>query len=173
MKCSVLNCVKLEKARGWCSAHYARWLKYGDVSFSQNERHGLKDIPEYYIWASMKQRCYDKNSRSYPTWGGRGITVCERWRNSFLAFYGDMGARPTPVHTLDRLDNSKEYSKENCGWRTRREQNNNRRDNVRLTAFGRTLTVAQWSRETGLKDKTIYMRLKRGKQGEDALIKLR
>ena len=79
-------------------------------------KHGLSHVPEYVVFTGMKQRCYDVNFNRYDDWGGRGIKVCDRWVNSFENFYQDMGPRPSDKHQLDRIDNDKDYSSDNCRW---------------------------------------------------------
>lgn len=105
--------------------------------------------PEKTAWRNMRRRCQNPKNPEYKNYGGRGITVCEEWR-SFDAFYADMGDRPSPKHSLDRLDVNGPYAAFNCAWRTPVEQLNNMRKNRWLTFEGRTQTVAQWARETGL-----------------------
>lgn len=90
------------------------------------EKHGLYNSKEHIAWASMKQRCYDKNCASYRLYGERGITVCEEWINDFKRFLSDMGKKPNGM-SLDRIDPNKGYSKDNCRWATASDQAHNKR----------------------------------------------
>lgn len=119
-------------------------------------------MPEYRIWLAMKERCSNPNSRGWSRYGQRGISVCSRWAEDFNAFLEDMGNKPTKDHSIERIDNDGNYEPSNCGWVTRVEQANNRRSNRWVTALGRCMTLAQWSRETGIKTATIAARLNHG-----------
>jgi hypothetical protein len=136
--------------------------------------HGLtrkgRRAPEHYVWHGMIDRCTRENHPAWCNYGGRGILVCERWRH-FRFFLEDMGRRPSPNHTLDRIDNSKGYGPGNCRWATRLEQHRNERRNVNLTFLGRTQCVAAWAEEVGLHRNTILRRIKRGWSIEDAISK--
>lgn len=124
------------------------------------ERHGKSLSPVHKIWLGMRTRCSNPNARQYADYGGRGIKVCSRW-DEFLVFEKDMGPRPKG-HTLERIDNDKDYTPENCKWATRKEQANNRRCNIKITYKGLTKTISQWSEETGLHRNTIDQRFRLG-----------
>ena len=135
-----------------------------------NYSHGLSGTPEYYAWRHMKDRCFNPNNKDYLHYGGRGITVCDRWLNldNFLA---DMGSRPTVKHSLDRIDNNGDYSPENCKWSTKAEQANNKRNNKPLiTIDGKTLTIVQWEKKMGFGQGVIWHRLKDGWSDFDAVM---
>lgn len=91
-----------------------------------NYRHGGAGTPEYIIWKKMRQRCLGLNDKDYDYYGGRGITICRRWDN-FSSFLKDMGVRPTPKHSIDRIDNDGNYEPSNCRWATKTEQSSNKR----------------------------------------------
>lgn len=120
--------------------------------------HGKSKTSEYRIWASMRQRCFDKNCLSYPRYGGSGISMCGRW-NSFEAFLEDMGPRPTPKHSIDRIDNSKGYCPENCRWATVVEQARNKSNNLWIEAFGKRMLARDWAKVYGVKELTIRKRV--------------
>lgn len=89
--------------------------------------HGMTETVEYYTWGSMKDRCYNKKNKAFRYYGGRGIKVCKRWISSFENFFADMGLRPSPKHSIDRINNNENYSPKNCKWSTMTEQVSNRR----------------------------------------------
>lgn len=122
----------------------------------------------YRIWASMIQRCVNPNSSGFHRYGGRGVRVCERWRNSFLAFEADMGPRPTPSHSVDRIDNDGDYEPSNCRWASVREQSSNKSTNKLLTYRGRTMSVTEWASELGVSRDLIQRRLRLGWSVADA-----
>lgn len=133
---------------------------------------GASRLPEYNIWTKMIARCYDHEIPEYKRYGGRGIVVCDRWRTSFSNFLEDMGRRPSTAHTLDRRDNEGNYALSNCRWATWIEQQNNRRDNQRITYQNQSLTIPQWSRLTGIPPTTIFNRLKLGWSIDQALTRM-
>jgi hypothetical protein len=125
------------------------------------EKHNMNKTPEYNIWCGIKQRCYNKNLDSYKNYGGRGIVMSDEWKNSFIKFFEDMGKRPSNDHTIERVDNNKGYSKENCVWISKSKQSANRR-NVTLNPFDNKETARQASIRLGGNTELIKCRLKRG-----------
>lgn len=118
---------------------------------------GGKGVGTYETWRSMRQRCLNPKHKSFPKYGGRGILVCARW-DDFQNFFEDMGPR-LPGTSLGRVDNAKGYEPGNCRWETMEQQQNNRRSNRVIEAFGRRQTLTQWAREFGLRDDTLAKRL--------------
>lgn len=121
--------------------------------------HGMSRTTEYRIWRGMINRCHKETDPAYSRYGGRGIVVCDKWRNSFPDFLEDMGSRPGKRYSLDRIDNDKGYSPENCRWATNKQQSNNRRNNHLITYDGETHTISEWADITGIKQETILNRL--------------
>lgn len=136
-------------------------------SFGQGTPSGKS--AEYMVWKSMRARCRDTKNASFFRYGGRGITVCERWDQSFVNFLEDMERRPTPLHTLERKDNDGNYCKDNCYWATMTEQNRNRSINTFLVFQEKRATLAEWAEITGLKRTTISARILKGMSVADAL----
>lgn len=120
-------------------------------------------------WRSMKDRCQNPNSERFEDYGGRGITVCQQWLDSYEAFLADMGECPSAEHSIDRKQNDGNYEPGNCRWATAEEQCNNRRNNVRFSFYGMDKTVSEWSRISQVKISTILERLGRGWAPRDAV----
>ncbi len=131
--------------------------------------HGMSHTGEYHSYNGMIARCYNTNLKRYKDWGGRGISVCERWLESFENFYEDMGPKPSNGYTIERIDNNGNYTPENCIWATQKEQGRNQRTNVHITYNNITLTVSEWSEKLGIKAATIYARVRKGKSPEECL----
>ena len=128
---------------------------------------GQSSHPLYYCWKGMLARCENPKNPRYADYGGRGITVCDRW-HTFSNFIADMSPRPD-AKTLDRIDNDAGYCPENCRWATRKEQQANTRRPIGLTVNGETRSLEEWSQITGVKIGTIGARLSRGWTPEDAI----
>jgi hypothetical protein len=117
--------------------------------------------PLYCVWRSMIDRCYNKKFRQYKDYGGRGITVCNRWRYSFKNFLLDMGPRPKGL-LLDRIDNNGNYKPKNCRWTTRQQQQRNQTVTRKVTIKGKTYIAADLADTAGMKTDTIVERAQRG-----------
>lgn len=125
--------------------------------------YSMRNTVEYFTWKAIKSRCYNAKNQDYHIYGGRGIEVCERWRQDFFAFYADMGQRPGPHYSIDRYpDTSGNYEPANCRWATASQQANNMRANRLITHAGRTQTLAQWGKEAIVSYDRFRMRLNEG-----------
>lgn len=131
-------------------------------------KHSMCKTPEHTAWTSMKCRCYAPKTVRYKDYGGRGITVCDRWRDSFNNFFEDMGKRPSPIHSLDRIDVNGNYEPTNCRWATQIEQSSNTRRNVFITHNGKTDTLSGWARTLGISSNIFYPNYK--KYGDQVII---
>lgn len=151
---SSCGCLQKEKAR---------------QSGLSNRRHGLTKTPIWWTWQAMKRRCVYKKDSEYENYGGRGITVCERWLK-FENFHADMGDRPGG-QTIDRISTEGDYEPGNCRWATCKEQANNRRNNNFLTYNGQTMTITQWAGIINISRAGICGRIRRGWPIEKALTK--
>lgn len=110
-------------------------------------------------WYAMIRRCHHTNDARYKDYGARGIVVCDRWRNSFDSFASDMGTKPSPLHTLDRVNNDGNYEPSNCRWADKKTQNSNTRNTLMVTWDGKTQTMSQWARDLGISNGTLWNRL--------------
>jgi hypothetical protein len=137
-------------------------------SFSVAEK-GTIEYKMYNTWLAMKRRCNNKKTKDYPRYGGRGIKVCFEWDIDFNVFLNDIGLPPSMGHQIERVNNNKNYTKNNCVWATRKVQANNKRNNKVITAFGLSLNQQQWADNTGIKRETIAKRLDRGWDSERAV----
>lgn len=143
-----------------CGCASNRWKS------EHNTEHGHCPLgnpsPEYKTWCSMVGRCTRPNDPNFHHYGGRGILVCERWRDSFENFLADMGPRPSAKHSIERIDNDQGYGPHNCKWILRSLQTQNTRRNRFLEIYGKRQCMSAWARIAGIKPERIYSRLKRG-----------
>lgn len=130
--------------------------------------HGMTNSRAYAIWHSMVNRCHQPNCKTYRAYGGRGVSVCDRWRRSFENFFSDMGNPPDGC-SIDRIDNAVGYQPDNCRWATSREQQLNRRDTIRLTLGEHTKPLTVWAESLSISPITLATRIKRGWTHERAL----
>lgn len=126
--------------------------------------HGMFGSAEYGVWGGLIDRCTNRSGKNWRNYGGRGITVCERWLK-FENFLADMGRRPSARHSIDRIDNDGHYEPGNCRWTTTRVQGRNRRTNVLYAYAGRTMPLCDWADESGINRLTFYWRFKHGWRG--------
>lgn len=135
--------------------------RYARLS-SVNAEHGLSNTSEHRIWRGMIQRCTNPKVSHYPLYGGRGITVCERWMSSFESFYTDMGPRPSSRHSIDRIDPDGSYTPKNCRWATHKEQSNNKRGSKICRVDGEECTLSEALVLFGIPKATYHSRARKG-----------
>jgi hypothetical protein len=141
-----------------------------DVAGDGARTHGMSEDPIYNVWRSMRDRCKNPKNKCYSTYGAIGITVCQRWNDSFEAFYADMGQRPSPRHTLERKDSKIHYCPENCSWELPIVQGNNTSRNRRFDWRGNNLTLAQICRSEGKSYAAVQYHLNKRKRSiEDSI----
>lgn len=122
--------------------------------------HGMRGSKTYCVWQHMKGRCYNPKNPRFAYYGGRGITVCGRWKNSFENFYADMGDKPEGL-TIERIDNNRGYYPKNCKWATQKEQTRNQRSNRMIKYQGKERCIGAWAEELGIRRTTLSYRLNR------------
>jgi len=133
-----------------------------------NTTHGMSNTPIFEVWCAIIQRCENPKHKSYDRYGGRGIKVCDRWRNSFQAFHDDMGIRPKNT-SIDRIDNNGDYEPSNCRWATKSEQSINTTRNIYITVNGITRTIREWERIQKFNAGIIGHRIRQGWPPEKAV----
>lgn len=148
------GCLKHERAPGFVSPTLT---------------HGMTGTPEHNIWKGIVKRCHNPNDHSYNYYGGRGIHVCPRWRASFENFYLDIGPRPSPEFSIERKDNDKGYSPENCVWATQSQQASNKRNSRYVDFGGERITVTNLARKVGVPYSALSQRIRSGWAVEDAV----
>lgn len=142
---------------------------HDEVSRDRHKRHGMCHTKLYYVWVGMRGRCFNPNNKSYKNYGGRGITVCDEWKDSFSAFYDwALSNGYKDGLSIDRIKNNSDYSPENCRWTTQKVQNNNRRSNHFIEFNGETHTISEWAAKLGLTNRTLEKRISKGEPIEKA-----
>lgn len=137
MKCCIDNCTRTAIKLKMCELHYRRTRKWGSAGGAElmREYHGKYYSPEYRAWSNMLTRCYNPKRKDYDNYGGRGIGVCNEWRESFSKFYAYMGDRPSANHSIDRIDVQGNYEPGNVRWSNRTTQNRNQRSRRNKTGY--------------------------------------
>ena len=154
------------------------------LNFKHGQARAVGQTVEFKAWTAIKERCLNVKSKQFSRYGGRGIVICDRWLDDFAAFLADMGPRPTPTHSIDRIDNMAGYfcgkvvcktcgghvrQRPNCRWATKKQQGRNRRTNRVIEHAGCRLTMTEWSEVLGIKRATLDSRFHNGWTTEQAL----
>lgn len=172
-ECFIDGCHNKATCKGLCTMHYTRIRRHGNADIKLRDYHHRDETEKKLAktYSAMKERCYNKKHPKYCDYGGRGITVCQRWLGSdgLHNFAIDMGDKPDysktkngrPFYSLDRIDVDGPYSPENCRWATDFEQKNNKRNNVLVSRGDEIHTISEWSRITGIHESTIRFRIKK------------
>lgn len=135
----------------------------------RSQTHGLRHTPEYTCWRNIRSRCHNQKDKRFSDYGGRGVTVCDRWRKSFENFLADMGRKPSAEYSIERRDVDGNYEPGNCEWALTETQVRNRRNNRRVVFHGEEMILADAIRLAGLPEKAVSNRLSRGWSVERAL----
>lgn len=171
MKCSIQDCVKPAHCKTFCVKHYRSLRAHGDPLAARTNIPRTPVLPSEKatraIWHDMRNRCLNKNNKDFHRYGGRGITVCDRWL-TFRNFIADMGPRPDGL-TIEREDNDRGYEPSNCRWATHKEQCRNTSNTIRVQLDGETLSLIGACERLGLKYQNVRQRLLRGKSMPQAL----
>lgn len=141
----------------------------GCNAHNKKHYHNMSKTNIHKIWRGLLARCYTKTATGYKHYGGRGIEVSDEWKNDFMKFWKDMGDMPSKDHSIDRIDNNRNYSKNNCKWSTKEEQANNKRNSRLITYNGETKTATQWSVDLGGNKMLVATRLYKGWSEERAV----
>jgi hypothetical protein len=142
---------------------------HSELASERTTIHGESNTSlEWQAWVHMRERCLNPNTPGFSRYGGRGISVCDEW-STYAVFLKDMGRKPSPAHSIERIDNDGNYEPSNCRWATKKEQANNRRTNRFIEHDGKRFTLAQWQDHTGISQFTLLKRLKDGWSESEAL----
>lgn len=167
------DCGAKKEVDGWsvvrglvksCGCLLKEWYK-------KPKKHGMSNTKEYKTWNKIKQRCLNPNNDRFNRYGKRGIKVCRRWLNSFDNFFKDMGYAPSKKHTIERINNNKNYSPSNCIWATRDIQNRNTSFNKYVIINGEKKCISEWCKIYGLNRGSVQSRLNKGMNPKEAILK--
>jgi hypothetical protein len=145
-----------------CGCYQSDWTR------KKHSKHGWTGTPEHRTWLDMRRRCLCKNTKNWHNYGGRKISVCKRW-SSFENFLADMGPRPSPRHSLDRINNNGNYEPSNCRWATSKQQLRNTRRNRFLEIDGTTKLLSEWASDYNIASSTLSARRKKGIEGKSLI----
>ncbi len=141
-----------------------------DIARTQHTTHGKTNTRLFSIWHGIKKRCFNNNNKDYKNYGGRGITICDEWKNDFKTFYEWAMANGYADNlSIDRIDNNGNYEPSNCRWVTLKEQANNRNNTKKITYKNETKSITEWAKILGIKKTTLFYRLKKGLPFEKAI----
>jgi len=132
-----------------------------DVKVGNAFKHGMRRTPEYKAWSEAKQRCHNPNNDKFEWYGARGISVCDEWRDDFMAFYAHIGPKPSGRHQIDRIDNDKNYEPGNVRWATGKSNMMNRRNTVYCVYLGERMLLERYAEIAGIPYATAWARMKK------------
>lgn len=158
--CGTIKIIRVSSLKSGAIKSCGCFKKSHLISISTNHNQGKH--PLYSTYAQMIHRCTNPNSKNYHRYGGRGIKVCKEWLGNPEQFFKDMGPKPTPKHSIDRINNDGDYSPDNCRWATNKEQSNNQSTNHLITFNGETKNIQQWSEAFNLNQNTFHSRILHG-----------